>query len=121
MHMKSMTSESRGEDFAEPLISASNRQFDGLAVDWDLYPFLRGCRGGGQSVGGGRAAARQTGSSFPFGTWYYIVSFHREFGRRMVALGRLTLAATLLVGAVSSAPRRKVSQRPKPARSLLLG
>jgi molybdenum-dependent DNA-binding transcriptional regulator ModE len=40
MHMKSMTSESGEGDFTKPLISASRRQFDGHAVDWDLYRFF---------------------------------------------------------------------------------
>src|SRR5258708_18874923 len=40
MHMKSMTSESGEGDLAKPMISASKRQFDGHAVDSDLYRYF---------------------------------------------------------------------------------
>ena len=38
--MKSITSVRGDGDFAKPLTSASKRQFDGHAVDWDLYRFF---------------------------------------------------------------------------------
>jgi DNA-binding transcriptional LysR family regulator len=40
LDMKSITSERGDGDFATPRISASKRQFDAHAVDWDLYRFF---------------------------------------------------------------------------------
>jgi hypothetical protein len=60
--MKSTKSESGDGDLAKPLLAASKRQFDGHAVDWDLYRFFVAATEAGSLSG---AAARLRVSLVP--------------------------------------------------------